>query len=188
MEIPEWARRPPRPPGPPLRDVGGWVAYLVAPAVLRFWLNRGEPPERRTSVDDFRRDVRRGPAHSGDIEAANAARAIAWLFACVVSTVVLAAVTLMRRGVPSLGLFIEVPEVTLLCVNMLAAGAAIASGARWTLSSILEDRVDAAYDRTTPGTRPRSVAVWLCMPSNVDLFLALTWAACFVPVLLNPAG
>jgi hypothetical protein len=60
-----------------LRDVGGWVACLVAPAVLRFWLNRGAPPERRTSVTQFRLEVRQGPAGSGDIEGANAARAIA---------------------------------------------------------------------------------------------------------------
>jgi hypothetical protein len=188
VEIPEWARRPSKVPGPPLRDVGGWVAYLVAPAVLRFWLNRGEPPERRTSVDEFRQNVRRGPAYSGDIETANAERAVAWMFTGGVSVLLFVVTTFVRRGVPSLAPLTEVPEAVLIGITMVAAGAGIISGVRWTLSSILENRVDAAYDRTTPGTRPRSLTVWLCMPSNVDLFFALTWAACFTPALLNPAG
>lgn len=186
VEIPDWARRPPRPPGPPLRDVGGRVAYLVAPALLRLWLNRGMPPERRTSVDDFRHDVCRGPAGSGDIETANALRAVAWMFTAIVSALLFAASTYVRRGVPSLAPFVQVPGAVPVGIAMLAVGAGIASGVRWTLSSALEDRVDAAYDRATPGTRPRSVAVWLCMPSNIDLFFALMWAACFVPALLNP--
>lgn len=188
MEIPDWARRPPRRPGPPLRDVGGRVAYLVAPALLRLWLNRGMPAERRTSVDEFRQDVRRGPAGSGDIETANALRAIAWMFTAIVSALLFAATTYVRRGMPSLMAFTEVPGAVLVGIAMFAVGAGIASGVRWTLSSALGDRVDAAYDRTAPGTRPRSVAVWLCMPSNVDLFFALTWAACFTTALLNPAG
>ncbi|MFC4072848.1 hypothetical protein [Actinoplanes subglobosus] len=160
----------------------------MAPVMLRFWLNRGEPPERRTSVDDFRQDVRRGPVDSGGMETANAVRAVAWVFTCTVSVLLFAAMTLVRRGVPSLASFTAVPEATLVGISMLAAGAGIASGARWTLSSALENRVDASCDRAAPGTRPRGLAVWLCMPSNVDLLFALTWAACFTPALLDPPG
>ncbi|BEL05872.1 hypothetical protein Q0Z83_040630 [Actinoplanes sichuanensis] len=188
MEIPDWARRPPRPPGPPLRDVGGRVAYLVAPAMLRLWLNRGVPPERRTGLDEFRQDVRRGPAGSGDIETANSVRAVAWMFTAGVAVLLFVVTTYLRWGIPSLTHFAEIPGAVLVGIGMFAVGAGIASGVRWTLSSALEARVDAAYDRTTPGERPRGLAVWLCMPSNVDLFLALTWAACFTPALLNPAG
>ncbi|GIE81962.1 hypothetical protein Aph02nite_79120 [Actinoplanes philippinensis] len=187
VEIPEWARKSPRTPGPPLRDVGGRVAYLVAPAMLRLWLNRGMPPERRTGLDEFRQDVRRGPTGSGDIETANSVRAVAWMFTAGVVVLLFAATTYVRRGLPSLAPFTEVPEAVLVGIGMFAVGAGVASGVRWTLSSALEDRVDAAYDRTTPGKRPRGLAVWLCMPSNVDLWFALTWAACFTPVLLNPA-
>jgi hypothetical protein len=159
VEIPDWARRPPRLPGPPLRDFGGWVAYLVAPPMLRLWLNRGVPAERRTSVDEFRQDVRRGPADSGDLETANAVRAVAWMFTAVVAALLFAAVTFVRRGMPSLGPFTEVPGAVLVGIGMFAVGAGIASGVRWTLSSALENRVDAAYDRAAPGVRPRGFAV-----------------------------
>jgi hypothetical protein len=125
VEIPDWAGRPPRPPGPPLRDVGGRVAYLVAPALLRLWLNRGMPPERRTSVDEFRQDVRRGPAGSGDIETANALRAVAWMFTAIVSALLFAAMTYVRRGIPSLASFIQVPGAVLVGIAMFAVGAGI---------------------------------------------------------------
>jgi hypothetical protein len=170
-----------------LRDVGGWVACLVAPGVLRFWLNRGEPPERRTSLTQFRQEVRQGPADSGDIEGANAARAIALQFASVVMVLLFAAATFVRRGVPSLGVLSDVVEAVLLSGGLFASGASIASGARWTLSSILANRVDAAFDRTPQGKRPRGLAVWLCMPSNLDLCFSLIWAAGFTSAILDPA-
>ncbi|WP_433796367.1 hypothetical protein [Actinoplanes sp. CA-252034] len=189
MDVPEWARKAVEASaGPPLRDFGGWVACLVAPAMLRWWVDRGEPPERRTSMNDFRRDVRRGPAGAADVASANGDRAYAWMFVAAGPFLLFVAVTFVPRGVPSLAGPAGVVATVLIGVTMFAVGAALASCLRWTLTIVLGGRLDDAFARVSPGKRPGGLAVWSCMPSNVDLFLALTWAACFTPALIDPAG
>jgi hypothetical protein len=188
VEIPEWARKAiEASAGPPLRDVGGRVAYLVAPAMFRLWINRGEPPERHTGMTEFRKGVRKGPGGSVDVASANEDRAYAWMFVAALPFLLFVAVTFVRRGVPSLAGLAGVVEAVLGVVSMFAVGAALASSFRGILTVVLGRWVDAAYERKPPGQRPRGLAVWLCLPSNVDLFFALVWAAGITPAVLDPA-
>jgi hypothetical protein len=169
----------------PMRDVGGYLAYVLARPLAAI-MNWGPGPKTSTA-EEVRTHARHRPRTAEEAIFAHVARTFAWL---MVGFLPIPIGIPIRFSLPD-GPLMQ-PWLTFFAadffVSMFAGGVAMIGGARWSLSWAIENwhsRPSGSEFDPLHLDRVGRVTRFVCMPSNIDLVGGLMWAFLLTPIHYN---
>lgn len=162
-----------------LTDAGGYVSAWLAPALMPVWYGRrGAGSWTREEIRAASRDW---PEDGLSVGLANAVRTSSWF---AIALAALAGVIVLGLSGGPLG--IEEHPLRLIAMDIFgliiaySSGVGLVNALKWAASWQWMERLDrsVAADRCTDGPvqRERGWLLRVCLPTNLDLVLALAWA------------
>jgi hypothetical protein len=161
-----------------LTDVGGYVSAWLAPALMPVWY--GRKGAGSWTLEELRRASRNWPEDGLSVGPANAVRATSW-FAIMLAA--LGGVLVLGLGGEPLGVAehpLRLIGMDTLCViGAYSSGVGLVNALKWAVAWQLMERLDrsVAADRAArgPAYRERSLLLRICLPTNLDLLVAMAW-------------